>query len=174
MINLSNYSEKDYVINYIRLAVRISNLTNFYETSAFGIYDDIVVTNNGKVYPVADTSKINELNKIEQNVFASTETGRHNILNLFNTFQLNGPIGSGMLAVTKILNEFFGISAFRDLANVSMLVGLCAFLLGIVATWGAVSRSSYEKGYQKGYGKSSTDNYIKYLKDKNNKKGSGK
>lgn len=84
------------------------------------------------ILPEFSNTAINEYENLENDIILGTQEGRDGAISIFNT--AGGFInnrGNGIMAVGSILNEFFQITAFSELINIALALGLFAFVVGM-------------------------------------------
>lgn len=79
----------------------------------------------------SDTA-FNDFSNIENDIISGTNEGRGSAVNIFNTFASDiSNLSIGIMAVGSLLNEFFQITAFSSVINISLALGLFAFVVGM-------------------------------------------
>lgn len=150
LYSIKNYSDYSYQTKYIRMAINIDgsklaydeNRTPFQLVSAtgdgLGFYDNISITNNGKLYPSIDNSIVSGYIEKEQVLYDSTQQGFDDANNIIKDYDFDSNIANGLLGVTKIFNVFAGVSFIDGLLQFSLVIGVIAFVIGVSSLVGRI------------------------------------
>ena len=90
------------------------------------------ILNGGGSRPNVDTSTVNQHNTLENQINANNTAGVNEVKNLFSNFSLDTNITNGLLAVTNLFNSVSNVGWLPELLKLSLMLGLWAFVLGIV------------------------------------------
>lgn len=128
---LQNTSNSDFNIDYLRIAIHVTNLEYIYLGTGFGFSNDIIVTDMGKVYQKFDNTIIQNHDNLETQINDSNKVGLNTADSLIKDFNFSDNIGNGLLAATNIFGVFSGLGWFGTILQHSLILGTFAFILGM-------------------------------------------
>lgn len=148
VIEVSNGSDKTLEFSYLRFAIRISSSFRWEMDDGIGFTNDITFEDSGEAFKTVDNSKLVAYGNMEKELLVSTEQGRQDALEIMDFSNGDTNITNGMLAVTKIVNEFVDIPPIKSILNFSLSLGMAAFLLGIgaISLFKRKSNNNSDKG----------------------------